>query len=61
MRHSTALALALAGMGLTAKIGGLSITPLQRDFFRVLNALQTAVDCDEYVRRAGFEICDTAE
>ncbi len=46
------------GEGADAKVVKLSITPWQRDFFRVLNALQTAVDYDSYVRRAGFEVHD---
>lgn len=40
---------------------GLSITPWQRDFFRVLNALQTTVDYDDYIRRAGFKVRNSAE
>jgi len=50
----------IEGEGADAKIVELSITPWQLNFFRVLNALQTAVDYDSYVRRAGFEVRDSA-
>jgi hypothetical protein len=48
------------GEGPDARIVELSITPWQRDFFRVLNALQTAVDYDSYVSRAGLKVRDPA-
>ncbi len=51
----------IEGEGADAKIVELSITPWQRDFFRVLNALQTSVNYDSYISRAGFEIRDSAE
>lgn len=44
------------GEGLDTKITALTITPWQRDFFRVLNALETSVDYDSYLHRAGFKV-----
>jgi hypothetical protein len=38
------------------KVTALTITPWQRDFFRVLNALETTVDYDGYVARAGLTV-----
>ena len=39
-----------------AKVAALTITPWQRDFFRVLNELETSVDYDSYLHRAGFKV-----
>ncbi len=44
------------GEGADAEVTGLVITSWQRDFFRVLNALETSVDYDDYLRRAGFQV-----
>lgn len=44
------------GEGADAKVTALTITQWQRDFFRTLNALETTVDYDDYLGRAGFEI-----
>jgi len=49
------------GEGEETKVTGLWITPWQRDFFRVLNGLQTSVNYDSYLSRAGFEIRDSDE
>lgn len=39
-----------------SKVTALTITPWQRDFFRVLNALETTVDYDSYLKRVGFQV-----
>jgi hypothetical protein len=44
------------GEGSDAKLKALTITPWQQSFFRTLNALETTVDYDSYLRRAGFEV-----
>jgi hypothetical protein len=44
------------GDALDGKVTALTITPWQRDFFRVLNALETTIDYDGYLRRVGFEV-----
>lgn len=46
------------GEGSDVKVTALKITPWQRDFFRVLNALETSVDYDSYLERAGFQVID---
>jgi hypothetical protein len=38
------------------KVTALTITPWQLDFFRVLNGLETTVNYDGYVARAGFTV-----
>lgn len=46
----------IEGEGIDATVSALTITPWQRDFFRLLNALDSGVDYDSYLTRAGFQI-----
>ncbi len=48
----------LEGQGPEAEVTALTITAWQADFFRVLNALETAVEYDRYLDEAGFELRD---
>jgi hypothetical protein len=44
------------GEGAETELKALTITPWQESFFRTLNALETTVDYDSYLGRAGFEV-----
>lgn len=46
----------IEGGGADAEVKALTVTAWQRDFFRTLNALETSVDYDDYLRRAGFKV-----
>lgn len=41
---------------MNSEITALTITPWQRDFFRVLNAFESMGDYDGYLERAGFQV-----